>query len=426
MGILKDAELKAIYRGERVPDKHKLVDGEGLYMHLKPLQSGKFGMYWRFDYQFAGKRKTLPIGTYPLITITEARKTHREAKIGLTKGIDPMVMKRAAKVAQASATSFGTVALLWLENKEGAKRGKDTIANYFKNDIFPVIGKDTPISEVRTKAISDTVERVAKRGSLDQARRVGRWLYKIFRYARTKGLTEENPADIDLSVLIKPRRSKPHAAITDPVLLGQFLRDVDHYHGYYATVCLLKLAALVMLRPSELVGAEWREVNLQTATWTIEAKRMKNPQIVKENNWEQDQHIIPLSRQSIAVFDELKRLNTGSVYVFPSLKGSSGHMCRDTIRYAIRNMGYDSDTMSGHGFRATARTLLEDQLGYDPKTAERQLAHKGNDPHKGAYDRTKHLAKRREMLQAWADYLDSLKAGAQVIPIHQKHEPKAG
>ncbi len=411
MGILKDVDLKAIHRGESVPDKQKLIDGEGLYIHLKPLKSGKFGMYWRYDYQFAGKRKTLPIGTYPLITVTEARKTHREARVGLTKGIDPMAIKRAAKIAESSSTSFGTVAYAWLENKEGADRGKQSIANYFKNDVFPVIGKDTSINEVRTNKITDTVERVANRGSAEQAKRVGRWLFKIFRYAKTKGFTDNNPADIDLSVILKPRRSKSHAAITDPELLGQFLRDIDRYHGYYATTCLLKLAALVMLRPGELVAAEWREIDFNTATWTIEAKRMKNRQHIKEENREEDSHIVPLSRQSIAILRELAQFNTGSKYVFPGLKGNSGHMCRDTIRYAIRNMGYDGDTMTGHGFRATARTMIEDELGYDPKTAERQLAHKGNDPHKGAYDRTKHLDKRREMMQEWADYLDVLRDG---------------
>ncbi len=420
MGVLKDADLKAIHRGAVVPDKTKLIDGEGLYIHLKPLKKGGMGMYWRFDYQFAGKRKTLPLGTYPLISVTEARKSHREAKVGLTKGIDPMGIKRASKVAKASSTSFGTIAYAWLENKEGAERHKVSIANYFKNDIFPVIGKDTPINEVSTRKITDTVERVGNRGSLDQARRVGRWLFKIFRYARTKGFTDNNPADIELSVIIKPHRSKPHAVITDPMLLGQFLRDIEHYHGYYVTTLLLKLAALVMLRPGELVASEWHEINFETSTWVIEAKRMKNRQHIKQDNWEQDWHIIPLSRQAVAILKELQRYNSQSKYVFPGLKGNSGHMCVDTIRHAIRNMGYDADTMSGHGFRATARTMLEEQLGYDPKTAERQLAHKGNDPHKGAYDRTKHLETRREMMQQWADYLDGLREGAQVIPFRSK------
>lgn len=410
MSVLKDKNLKSILFGEVVPDKKKLVDGEGLYIHLKLLKSGEMGMYWRLDYQFAGKRKTLPLGTYPQITITEARKQHREAKVGLAKGIDPMGLKRAAKTAQSSTASFGTIAYAWLENKEGANKGKQTIANYFNNDIFPVIGKNTPIEQVTTKKITDAVERVGKRGAWEQARRVGRWLFKIFRYARTKGLMEgQNPADIDLNVIIKPHRSRPHSAITDPALFGQFLRDVDHYHGYYATVCLLKLAALVLLRPGELVAAEWVEIDFETSTWVIAAKRMKNSQKVKEDNWTQDQHIIPLSRQAVEILKELQQYNSLSKYVFPGLKGNSGHMCRDTIRCAIRNMGYDNETMTGHGFRATARTMLEEQLGYDEKTAERQLAHKGNDPHNGAYDRTKHLGKRREMLQTWANYLDSLR-----------------
>jgi len=410
VGSLKDKDLKAILSGETVPDKKKLVDGEGLYIHLKPLAAGGLGMYWRFDYQFAGKRKTLPLGTYPQITATEARKTHREAKVELTKGIDPMAKKRAGKVEQASEASFKAVANAWLENKEGADNHKKSIANYFRNDIFPVMGNKC-INEVLAADVVRAVQRVSNRGSQDQARRVGRWLFKIFRYALTMGIVERNPADIDLNVILKPHISSSHAAITDPALLGQLLRDIDHYHGYYATTCLLKLAALVMLRPGELVAAEWAEIDFDAGMWAIEARRMKNRQHIKQANREQDEHVVPLSRQAIEILKELYQYSGEGVFVFPNLKGKSAHMCRDTIRVAVRNMGYGNDVMTGHGFRATARTMLEDELGYEEKTAERQLAHKGKDPHRGAYDRTKHLDKRREMMQAWADYLDSLRAG---------------
>ena len=171
----------------------------------------------------------------------------------------------------------------------------------------------------------------------------------------------------------------------------------------------MKLAALVMLRQGELVGAEWREISFSSATWIIEAKRMKNPQHIKEANRPEDAHVIPLSRQAVDILHEMEGFSAGEKYVFPGLRGKAGHMCPDTIRYATRNMGYKSDTMTGHGFRATARTMIEEQLHFNPELIEKQLAHKGSDKHKGAYDRTKHLEQRREMLQAWADYVDKLR-----------------
>ena len=406
MNRLKDKDLKAILAGTKEPDSRKLTDGDGLYILVERKKKG-MGLYWRYDYTH-GKRKTMAYGSFPKVTITEARKRHREAQVHLSNGLDPMALKHAGKVAQSESDSFKTVAFAWLEQKEGLPRHKASVKNYLNNDIFPII-RDKGINEVVTADISAVVQRVANRGSNEQARRVGRWLYDLFRYARTMGLTDSNPADIDLKVILKKTIPKNHAAILEPELLGRFLRDIDCYAGHYSTVCLMKLAALVMLRPGELVGAEWREISFSSATWTIEAKRMKNPQHIKEANRPEDAHIIPLSRQAVDILHEMEGFSAGGKYVFPGLRGKAGHMCPDTIRYAIRNMGYKSDTMTGHGFRATARTMIEERLNFNPELIEKQLAHKGSDKHKGAYDRTKHLEQRREMLQAWADYVDKLR-----------------
>lgn len=406
MSNLKASDLKAILAGTKEPDSRKLTDGDGLYILVEYKKKG-IGLYWRYDYTY-GKRKTMAYGYFPKVTITEARRRHREAQVNLANGLDPMELKRAGKVAQSDSDSFKTVAFAWLEQKEGLPRHKTSVKNYLTNDFFPII-RDKGINEVVTADVSAIVQRVSKRGSTEQARRVGRWLYNIFRYARTMGLTENNPADIDLNVLLKKTIPKNHAAILDPELMGRFLRDIDCYSGHYSTVCLMKLAALVMLRPGELVGAEWKEISFPSATWTIEAKRMKNPQHIKEANRPEDIHIIPLSRQAIDILHEMEGFSAGGQYVFPGLRGKAGHMCPDTIRSAIRIMGYKKGIMTGHGFRATARTMIVEQLGLDPEIAEKQLAHKGNDKHQGAYDRTKHLEQRREMLQAWADYLDKLR-----------------
>ena len=215
MGLLKDAYLKKVLSGEIVPDVTKLSDGEGLYLELRPLAGSGFGMYWRFNFKYAGKYKTLTFGKYPLITITQARLKHNEARLELSKNIDPALKKRSMKITQSQANNFKTVAAMWLERKEGGQRHKEMVQRYFENDIFPVLGK-LNIDEIKPTDIVKTVNRVGDRGALDQARRVGRWLHSIFLYAKTVGLTDNNPADIDLSIIIAPHIPTPHPALTDP------------------------------------------------------------------------------------------------------------------------------------------------------------------------------------------------------------------
>ncbi len=409
MGLLKDAYLKKVLSGEVVPDKKKLTDGEGLYVLVRQLKSG-IGLYWQYNYRWQGRNKTTRIGAYPLISVTEARKQHREAKVELARGaVDPAAKKRAAKLSSSAANNFKTIALEWLEVKEGGQRHKDMVRRYFDNDIFPVLG-GMSVVDIRPPDVVRLVKRVGSRGALDQARRVGRWVYKIFQYAMTIGRAESNPADIDLSLILPPHITKSHAAIIDPVLVGQLLRDIDQYHGYFVTRCLLQLAALLMVRPGNLVAMEWVEIDWVAKTWTIEARKLKNRQHIKQANREEDQHVVALPDQAILILRDLEAMEWDSPYVFPNQRGKNTHMVTDSIRAALRGMGYDKDVMSGHGFRAMARTMLEEQLGWDEKLAEMQLSHKVKS-HGGAYDRTQHLAKRAEMMQAWADYLDRLRQG---------------
>ncbi len=282
------------------------------------------------------------------------------------------------------------------------------VRRYFDNDIFPVLG-GLSMNEVKPPDVVKLVNRVGSRGALDQARRCGRWVYKIFQYGMTIGRAEHNPADIDFSLILPPHVSKSHAAILDSALAGQLMRDIEAYHGYFITRCLLQLAALLMVRPGNLVAMEWSEIDWDAKTWTIEARKLKNRQHIKKANREEDQHIVALSRQAILVLGDLEAMRRdGNRYVFPHQRGKPTHMVTDSIRAALRSMGYEKDVMSGHGFRAMARTMLEEQLGWDEKLAEMQLSHKIK-THGGAYDRTKHLEKRAEMMQAWADYLDELR-----------------
>ncbi|SKA72392.1 Integrase [Thiothrix eikelboomii] len=410
MGLLKDAYLKKVLSGEIVPDVTKLSDGEGLYLELRPLAGSGFGMYWRFNFKYAGKYKTLTFGKYPLITITQARLKHNEARLELSKNIDPALKKRSMKITQSQANNFKTVAAMWLERKEGGQRHKEMVQRYFENDIFPVLGK-LNIDEIKPTDIVKTVNRVGDRGALDQARRVGRWLHSIFLYAKTVGLTDNNPADIDLSIIIAPHIPTPHPALTDPDEIKKLLVDMEFYRGYFITKCLLKLAALLMVRPHNLVAMEWSELDLDNQVWTIAARKIKNRQHIKKADREEDIHIVPLSRQAIEIIHELQAMAGKSIYVFPNQRNrKSGHMSTSTICVALKYMGY-KDIMTGHGFRALARTVLEEVLGWDEKIAELQLGHKIK-THGGAYDRTAHLSKRVEMMQAWADYLDSLRASA--------------
>lgn len=405
MALLKSNDLKKIKTGKLKPDTRKLNDGGGLYIEVRTLKSG-VGMYWRYDYTFAQKRKTYTIGSYPSTTLTEARKRHKVAQNDLNSGIDPAVQKRAIKETGSDAESFKVIAISWLESKEGSQKHKVKIQRYFDHDIFPVLGK-LAINEVKTGDIIKVIKRVTSRGSNDQARRVGRWLYNIYRYAKTIGKTQHNPADIDLSMIIPIHITESHAALITPDEVGKLMCDINQYSGYFKTRCLLKLAALLMVRPANLVSMEWQEIDFDKKQWTIEARKLKNRQHIKRSNKRDDWLIVPLASQAIYLLHELKSFETCSSYVFQHTKNKKTHMCPDAIRGALRAMGYDKSEMTAHGFRATARTMLEEQLNWDEKIIELQLGHKVK-THGGAYDRTKHLEKRRKMMQAWADYLDQL------------------
>lgn len=404
--MLKDSDLRDIKSGKVVPGTKKISDGDGLYVEIKLLKSG-VGLYWRYDYTFAGRRKTLSIGVYPLIGVKKARDRLRSAKVELSAGNDPSVVKRASKISASDANNFKTVAYAWLEVKPGGKKHKESILRYFEKDIFPVLGKFS-VDEITPPDVVKLINRVGDRGSLDQAKRVGRWVYKIFKYAMTVGKATNNPADIDFSMIIPVHVPKTHAAIIDPVIVGQLLRSIDCYSGAFITRCLLNLAALLMVRPGNLVSMEWSEVDRDAKTWTIPARKLKAKQHIKVLNRQEDSLVVPLSVQACDVLDLLDDMRRKSPYVFPNQRGKATHMCVDTIRAALRIMGYPKDVMSGHGFRAMARTMLEERLGWSDKLAEIQLGHKVKS-HGGAYDRTQYLEKRIEMMQAWADYLDTLR-----------------
>jgi len=413
---LTDTKIK---KAKAKPDgkDNILADGGGLAIHV----TAAGGRYWRYDYRYEGKRQRLTIGSYPEIDLVTAREKHMEARAQRARGTNPATLKRILKDSRngITANSFEVIAREWFERSKTSWSESHTVRtiSYLERDVFPWIGKAN-INEVSPGDVIRVVQRVEARGAGDAARRVKQYILQVYKYAVTLELAERNPAaDIDNGIILQPRIKKHFAAITDPLKVGQLLRDMDGYQGSFVVRCALQLSSLVMLRPGELRAAEWQEIDLEAATWTIEVRRMKAPTHIKRAN--QTAHIIPLSRQAVAVLRELYPLTGRFKYVFPSARGASKPMSENGVRAALRTMGYDNDTMTPHGFRGMASTLLN-ELGWNPDAIERQLAHKDTNTIRAAYNRAEYMEERTRMMQAWADYLDTLKAGGKVIPFRTK------
>jgi integrase len=382
---------------------YKLFDGGGLYLFVTP--SG--GKLWHFKYRFNNKEKKLAFGSYPEISLLDARIKRDEARSQLAHGIDPGVVRKAQKQAQTQeAETFEIVAREWHKRFFSTWSGKyaETLMSRLELYVFPWIGKK-PIAEIKPPEMLSVLRRIESRGTLDTAHRVKIICGQVFRYAVSTGRAERDSTS-DLRGAL-PRTQKTHrAAITEPKKVGSLLRSIDAYQGSFIVKCALKLAPLVFLRPGELRHGEWEEISFEDAEWNIAGSKMK----MKEP------HLTPLSRQAIAILKELHKLTGNGKYIFPG-RTSQRPMSDNAILAALRNMGYAKEEMSGHGFRAMARTMLDEVLQFRPDIIEHQLAHAVRDPNGRAYNRTSHLAERKKMMQTWADYLDGLKIGAKVIPF---------
>ena len=398
----------AIRNAKPGPKPIRMFDGGGLYLEVAP--SG--GKWWRFKYRFGGKEKRLSLGVYPDVGLKEARERRDEARKLLAGDIDPGENRKAKQAAQAdrAANSFEVVAREWF-----AKFGPtwspshgDRIIRRLERDIFPWIG-GRPVADVTAPELLAVLRRIEGRGAVETAHRAQQNCGQVFRYAIATGRAQRDPSG-DLRGALQPVKEKHHAAITEPKAIGELLRAMDGYEGYFVTKCALRLAPLVFVRPGELRKAEWAEIDLDHAEWNIPAERMKM----------REPHLVPLSRQTVEILRELQALTGGGRYVFPGARTNGRPMSDNAILAALRRMGYAKDEMSGHGFRAMARTILDEVLHVRPDYIEHQLAHAVRDPNGRAYNRTAHLAERRKMMQQWADYLDGLKSGAEVIPIHGK------
>jgi integrase len=401
---LSDAKVRTAKPQE---SEYKLFDGGGLYLLVTP--SG--GRLWYLKYRFEGKEKKLAIGPYPVISLEDARMRKAEAKRQLVSDIDPGATRKAQKQAKTDEKeTFELVAREWYMKftSTWTPGHASTIMARLQRDLFPWVGA-RPINEIRAPELLAALRRVENRGALETAHRIRTIAGQVFRYAVATGRAERDPSG-DLRGALPQPGEKHHAAITDPKEVTPFLRAIDGYQGHFVVKCALSLAPLFFVRPGELRNAEWAEIDLEDGVWSIPAHKMKMKQA----------HLVPLCDQAVEILKELKQLTGTSKYVFPSGTSFARPMSNNAILAALRRMGYDKDTMTGHGFRAMARTILDEVLKVRPEYIEHQLAHSVKDPLGRAYNRTSYLPERREMMQLWADYLDGLRKGAQVLPMQRK------
>ena len=394
---LSDTAIKSAKPRER---PYKLFDTGGLYLEIRPTGA----RWWRLKYRHAGRENRLSLGVYPDVSLRKARERRDEARRLVADGIDPSAQRKAEKAA--SADSFKSVALEWQSKHADrwAPSNREKVARFLERDVFPWIG-GRPVSELKASDFLPQLRRIESRGALETAHKVRQYCGMVMRYAVATGRAERDPC-ADLRGALPPKRIKRHmAALTDPKAVGDLLRAIDGFAGFFVTRCALKLSPLVFVRPGELRHAEWLEVDLDRAEWNIPASKMKM----------QEPHLVPLSRQAVEILRELQPLTGRGRYVFPGARTNGRPMSENAVLAAMRRMGYTKDEMTGHGFRALARTILDEVLGVRVELIEHQLAHAVKDPLGRAYNRTKHLPERRKMMQQWADYLDGLKSGAQVI-----------
>ena len=398
------------WAGAAAGEKH--TDGQGLYLLVKAT-----GKYWRMNYRFAGKQKTLAIGVYPAVTLAKARQRRDKARELLADGIDPSKTKQVEKQAQVAAATntFELVAQEFHQTKLDAWSASyaEKWLRLIAKDLFPYLGS-LPLPTITAPLLLDAIRRVEKRGKHETAHTLRQSAGQVFRYGVQTGRCDRNPA-LDLHGALKPVVTKHHAAILEPTELAGLLRAIHGYNGQITTRVALVLSALLFQRPGNIRAMEWAWIDFDRAMLTIPSADMKRRVHQKLNG---RPHLVPLARQALQQLQEIKPLTGRGRYVFPGLRSNTRPMSDATVRAALQRMGYDQETMSAHGFRASARTILIEQFpGISADVIEAQLAHGKSGPLGMAYDRAEFVTQRVAMMQVWADYLDTLRTGAQVIPF---------
>jgi integrase len=391
MATLSETRIRAAKSKER---PYKLFDERGLFMLVTPTG----GRLWRLRYRIGALEKLISLGAYPDVTLKRAREKRDEARILIADDIDPSAQRKAQRAALLD--TFEGVAQEWLalHSKSLSPETLSILGARLNSALYPYLGS-RPVAAITAQELLVVIRRIEARGRHETAHRVRALAGRVLRFAVATGRAQHDVA-ADLRDALAPVRSRNFASVTDPARVGELMRAIDGYTGYPVTALALKLAPLVFVRPGELRAAEWSEFDLANAEWRIPAARMK----MKEP------HIVPLARQAIAIVRELEPLARGGRYLFPSLRTRDRPMSENTINAALRRLGYSSEEQTGHGFRSMASTLLNEQ-GFPPDVIELQLAHTERNKVRAAYNKAQRLPERRKMMQAWADYLDGLRAG---------------
>lgn len=406
MPRLTDPLTDTQIRATKATDKPlKLFDGSGLFLLVTP----EGGRRWRLKYRFDGKEKLLALGTYPELTLAAARKAAAAAREQIAQGADPSEQKRKDKDAKklAAANTFEVVARAWMEHRrstvEPAQHDK-TLAR-FESDVLPWLGKKS-ITKIDAPAIMSVLKRVDSRGARYTAHRVRSEISRVFRYGIVQGYCTADPAR-DLVGAIPPAVETHFASVTEPKAVGAMLRAFDAFEGTFVVQSALRLAPMLFVRPGELRQAEWSQFSLDKAEWRYTVSKTKT------------EHLVPLSVQAVEILRELHAKTGSGRYVFPGARSATGPMSDAAVNAALRRLGYDTRTeITGHGFRAMARTILHEELHQKPEVIEHQLAHSVPDNLGTAYNRTKFIKDRKSMMQTWSDHLDKLKAGAEIVQLN--------
>lgn len=400
--MLTDVKIKALKPKDKL---YAVTDEKGLSLEVSPMG----GKWWRFKYRFDGKQKRLSLGTYPDVGLKEARNGRDNFRKLIASEIDPSIARKADKQSQGDQDSFESIAREWHEKFKHnwtANHAVRTLTRIEQN-IFPWLGSKS-INKITAPELLTALRRIESRGALETAHRTLQICGQVFRYAVATGRAERDPS-ADLKGALPPAKAKHHASLTEPKKIGELLRAISSYSGTFPTACALKLAPLLFVRPGELRHAEWSEFDFDNSEWRIPASKMKMKAV----------HIVPLSKQAIEVIEELMPVTGTGKYLFPSNRTVTRPMSDNTINGALRRLGYTREEMTGHGFRSIASTILNEQ-GWNRDAIERQLAHSERDGVRAAYNYAEYLAERKRMMQSWADYLDGLANGADVISINKQ------
>lgn len=390
----------------------KLFDGGGMFLEI--TTSG--GKRWRLKYRFGGKENLLSLGVYPETTLAQARVAREAARAMLKAGTDPSQQRQIDKATRnmAAESTFEALAREWHDTKVPgwSTSHADTTMKRLVKNVFPWIGR-RPLIDINAPELLATLRRIETRGAIDTTHRVQGLISEIFRFAIATGRALTNPAS-ELGAALKTTVKGHHPAITEPKRFGQMLRDIDAYSGSNITRAALHIHALTFQRPNEIRDMAWAEIDLEAGIWVIPPGRMKG---ILQRKADGNPHQIPLSVQAIAVLKDLQPLTGSGKLVFPSERGQGRCISENTARQALRSMGYLDHVP--HGFRASVRTMAREHLHFDKDVIERQLSHGSDEELGGAYDRTQFMAERVKLMTAWADYLDKLRKGADVVPIHK-------